>query len=70
MQNLFCRSSYFGVLSREETLFEATVHCEWNERQEPPVLQEPKCGQKRVAEWFSVLTELAGLTGVDVIQKH
>lgn len=51
-------------------MFEAAVHRERDEGQEPPVLQEPERGQKRVAERFSVLTELAGLTGVDVVQKH
>lgn len=66
----FWSSSYFGVLPREEALFKATVHGERDERHEPPVLQKPERGQERAAERFSVLTELAGLLLVDVVQKH
>lgn len=61
---------YLGVLPREETLLKAAIHGEWDESEEPPVLQEPECGQKGVTERLPVLTKLADLRLVNVVQEH
>lgn len=64
------RARHLGVLSGEEALFEAAVHGEGDEGQQPPVLQQSERGQKGVTERLPVPTKLAGLLPVDVVQKH
>lgn len=64
------RSLHLGVLPREEALFEAAIHGERDEGQQPPVLQQSERSQEGLAERLPVLTELAGLLPVDVVQKY
>lgn len=63
-------SSYLSVLPTEEALLEAAVHGERDEGHQPPVLQQSKRGHEGVAERLPVLTKVAGLVPIDVIQKH
>lgn len=65
-----CGGSDLGVLPREKALFEAAVHGERDQGQQPPVLQQSERGQERVAERLPVPTELAGLLPVNVVQEH
>lgn len=57
-------------LPGQEALLKAAVHGEGNEADQPPVLQQPECGQESVAEGLPVVTEIAGLLLVDVVQKY